>query len=86
MKNGQPKPAYNVQVNTNNQYIVNYGLHQQSADTNIFIAHPEQYITTYKSKPANITADAGYGSGQNYQWLESKRITAYVKYNQFDRQ
>lgn len=35
-------------------------------------------------KPANITADAGYGSEENYQWLENKRITAYVKHNYFD--
>lgn len=86
MKNGQLKPAYNVQVSTNNQYIVNYSLHQQSTDTNTLIAHLEQHMKTYKVKPANITADAGYGSEQNYQWLESKRITAYVKHNQFDRQ
>jgi transposase len=86
MKNGQLKPAYNVQVSTNNQYIVNYSLHQQSTDTNTLIAHLQQHIKTYKAKPANITADAGYGSEQNYQWLESKRITAYVKHNQFDRQ
>lgn len=86
MKNGQLKPAYNVQVSTNNQYIVNYSLHQQSTDTNTLIAHLEQHIKTYKAKPSNITADAGYGSEQNYQWLESKQITAYVKHNQFDRQ
>jgi transposase len=85
MKNGQLKPAYNVQVSTNNQYIVNYSLHKQSTDTNTLIAHLEQHIKTYKVKPANITADAGYGSEENFQWLENKRITAYVKHNQFDK-
>jgi hypothetical protein len=29
---------------------------------------------------------AGYGSEENYQWLEDKNITGYVKHNQFDRQ
>jgi len=29
---------------------------------------------------------AGYGSEENYQWLEDKNITSYVKHNQFDRQ
>lgn len=86
MKNGQLKPAYNVQVSSNNQYIVNYSLHQQSTDTTTLIAHLKQHISTYKEKPFNITADAGYGSEQNYQWLESRRITAFVKHNQFDRQ
>ncbi|MGL5890323.1 MAG: transposase, partial [Bacteroidia bacterium] len=28
MKNGQLKPAYNLQISSNNRYIVNYSLHQ----------------------------------------------------------
>lgn len=85
MKNGQLKPAYNVQISTNNQYIASYSLHQNTNDTSTLIDHLSQHIKRFKQKPNNITADAGYGSEQNYQWLESKSITAYVKYNQFDR-
>lgn len=33
-----------------------------------------------------MTADAGYGSEQNYEWLENRHITAYIKHNQFDWQ
>lgn len=86
MKNGQLKPAYNVQVSTNNQFIASYSIHQQTTDTNTLIEHLTRHIRQFKRKPANITADAGYGSEQNYQWLEHKRVTAYVKYNQFDRE
>jgi hypothetical protein len=32
-----------------------------------------------------VTADAGYGSEENYQWLENKGITAYVKDRDFDK-
>lgn len=85
MKNGQLKPAYNVQISTNNQYIASYTIHQNTTDTNTLISHLDNHIKHFKSKPANITADAGYGSEQNYQWLEDKGITAYVKHNQFDR-
>jgi transposase len=85
MGNGQLKPAYNLQISTNNQYIVNYSLHQQTTDTSTLISHVQQYIKQYKRVPTNITADAGYGSEQNYQWLENKRITAYVKHTSFDR-
>lgn len=85
MKNGQLKPAYNVQISTNNQYIASYSLHQQSTDTTTLTGHLSQHIKNFKQKPHNITADAGYGSEENYQWLEQKRITAYVKHNQFDR-
>lgn len=85
MKNGQLKPAYNVQISTNNQYIASYTIHQNTTDTNTLITHLTSHIKNYKQHPANLTADAGYGSEQNYQWLEDKKITAYVKHNQFDR-
>lgn len=85
MKNGQLKPAYNVQISSNNQYIASYSIHQNTTDTNTLIDHLSQHIKHFKQKPAAITADAGYGSEENYQWLEGKRITAYVKHRQFDR-
>lgn len=85
MRNGQLKPGYNVQVSTNNQYIASYSIHQNATDTNTLIDHLDQHIQQFRQKPNNVTADAGYGSEQNYQWLEDKRITAYVKHTQFDR-
>jgi transposase len=85
MNNGQLKPAYNVQISTNNQYIASYSIHQNTTDTNTLKDHINHHIQSYKQKPSNITADAGYGSEENYQWLEDKKITAYIKHNQFDR-
>ena len=85
MRNGQLKPAYNVQISTNNQYIASYSIHHNTTDTNTLTSHISEHIKDYKIKPSSVTADAGYGSEQNYQWLEDKRITAYVKHNQFDR-
>jgi hypothetical protein len=71
MKNGQLKPAYNVQISTNNQYIASYSVHQNTTDINTLIDHVGQLIKDFKQKPNNITADAGYGSEQNYQWLKT---------------
>ena len=85
MRNGQLKPAYNVQISTNNQFIASYSIHQNTTDTNTLIDHLQDHITSYKQKPFSVTADAGYGSEENYQWLENKRITGYVKHNYFDR-
>jgi transposase len=85
MKNGQLKPGYNVQISTNNQYIASYSVHQNVTDTNTLIDHLSRHIKQFKQKPNNVTADAGYGSEENYQWLENKKITAYIKYSQFDR-
>ncbi|MBW8685122.1 IS1182 family transposase [Chitinophaga rhizophila] len=85
MKNGQLKPAYNVQISTNNQFIASYSVHQQTTDTNTLITHLQDHIRQFHGKPNTVKADAGYGSEQNYQWLENKKITAYVKHSQFDR-
>lgn len=85
MRNGQLKPAYNVQISTNSQFIAAYSIHQNTTDTNTLQSHLSEHIKECKIKPSSLTADAGYGSEQNYQWLENKRITAYVKHNQFDR-
>ncbi len=85
MKNGQLKPAYNLQISTNNQYIVNYSLHQTTADTTTLQQHTETYKQQYKQTPGLIVADAGYGAEQNYQYLQDNHIENYVKYNYFDK-
>jgi transposase len=36
--------------------------------------------------PQNISADAGYGSEENYVYLEEHRLGNYVKYNTFHRE
>lgn len=84
MRNGQLKPAYNVQISTNNQYIASYSIHQSTVDTTTLIPHLEQHTRDY-GKPSSVTADAGYGSEENYRWMEKKRITGYVKHHYFDR-
>ena len=85
MMNGQLKPAYNVQISTNNQLIVSYSLHQKTNDTNTLKSHLSSHIKNLGVKPSSVTADAGYGSEENYQWLKNKGITAYVKDRDFDR-
>lgn len=84
MKNGQLKPGYNVQISTQSQYIVTYTLHQDSNDIHTLASHLESYIHQYTILPETLTADAGYGSEENYQLLEENGIEAYIKYNTFE--
>jgi transposase len=86
MKNGQLKPSYNLQLSSNNQYIIHYSIHQAPSDTTTLIEHLNTYQQHYQSSPTDVTADAGYGSEENYQYLQQNNITAFVKYNQFDRE
>jgi len=85
MKNGQLKAGYNLQLSTNNQYIVDYSIHQSSTDTTTLAPHLESHKAQYGSYPEVVVADAGYGSEQNYSYLEDNNIEGYVKYNYFDK-
>jgi len=66
MKNGQLKPGYNVQMATENQFILFYSLHQRPTDTRCFIPHMERLAASSLPMPKTVIADAGYGSEENY--------------------
>jgi len=86
MRNGQLKPGYNVQLSTCDQYILCYSLHQNPTDTLTLSSHLKQFETLHNTLPQSLTADAGYGSEENYSLLEEKNIEPFVKYNYFDRE
>ena len=86
MKNGQLKAAYNVQISSSSQFIVDYSIHQKPTDTTTLPVHLEQHREQYNELPQCITADAGYGSEENLQYAEDNNIEGYVKYNYFDKQ
>jgi transposase len=86
MKNGQLKPAYNVQISSSNQFIVNYTLHPNPTDTTTLAAHLDQHRQSFGAAPKTLTADAGYGSEENYALMEKEKITAFVKYGMFDKE
>ena len=86
MKNGQLKPGYNVQISTSNQFIVNYTIHADTTDTTTMPTHLGQHEASFGKVLKVVTADAGYGSEENYALLEQKEITAFVKYGMFDNE
>ncbi len=51
MKNVQLKPAYNLQLSTQDQFILNYSIHQNSADTITLPAHLDGYKELYDRLP-----------------------------------
>ena len=86
MQNGQLKAAYNIQCGTENQFIVSSTVHQRPGDTACAIPHLEHVKKAFGHIPENMVADAGYGSEENYTYLESEGVTAYVKHNEFFRE
>ena len=50
MQNGQLKPAYNAQISTENQFIVNYTIHQETNDFNTLKRHLENFEKLFGKK------------------------------------
>ncbi|HSQ17235.1 MAG TPA: IS1182 family transposase [Anaerolineales bacterium] len=78
-----PKPAYNVQMGTENQFVVGFSVHGRAGDTSCLIPHLEGMRTQLGRLPDNVVADAGYGSEENYAYLEQHGLGNFVKYNTF---
>ena len=83
MNNGQTKPGYNVQIATENQYITNYGIYWRPTDQGTLIPFMTTFSERYGVQSSKAVADSGYGSEQNYAWMEENGIEAFVKYNMF---
>ena len=83
MKNGQLKAGYNVQIGTENQFILGYSIHQKPTDTTTLIPHMKKLYEMMGRFPVNIIADAGYGSEENYNFIEFEKLGNYVKYPNF---
>lgn len=83
MKNGQLKPGYNLQISTQDQFILHYRLHQNPNDILTLCPHMQGYKDQYDSMPDVVVADAGYGSEENYEYLEKEQIEGFVKFSYF---
>jgi transposase len=86
MGNGQLKPAYNVQISTENQFITNFGIYQNPGDTSTFIDYLDSFEEKYDRQSSEVVADSGYGSEQNYDHMETKGIDNFVKFNYFHKE
>ena len=86
MNNGQTKPGYNVQIATENQYIVNYDLYWRPTDYGTLIPFLESFYDKFGFYGSEIVADSGYGSEQNYEFMFANGMTPYVKYNMFHKE
>ena len=86
MRNGQTKPGYNLQISAENQFITDFMLFPNPTDTLTMIPFLESMRERYGKFASTIVADSGYGSEENYHFMEEAGMDAYVKYNWFHRQ
>jgi transposase len=87
MKNGQVKAGYNIQIGTEDQYVVGFSVHQRPGDPGCLIPHLKETLPQRSGQqPKQVIADSAYGSEENYDYLEKEKIEAYVKYNTFHQE
>ena len=85
MKNGQLKPAYNLQIGVNLEYIVGLDLYSNPTDVKTLLP----FLSILESKNLkfkNIVADAGYESEENYEYLFNNNYTSYIKPQNYESQ
>ena len=83
MNNGQTKPGYNLQISAENQFITDFALFPNPTDTLTLIPFFSSFLDRYHRLPSVAVADSGYGSEENYRFMEEAGMDAYVKYNRF---
>ncbi len=86
MNNGQTKPGYNLQIGTENQFITDFGLFPNTNDTLTLPPFLTSFAERYGHMPDEACADSGYGSEENYRFMEENDVEAYVKYNYFHKE
>lgn len=69
MRNGQLKPGYNIQIATENQYVLAYDVFPNPTDTKTLNPFLDRFLDQHSELPNYIVADAGYGSEENYLYI-----------------
>jgi transposase len=87
MRNGQLKPAYNVQLAVEAEYVVGVGIFPNPTDTTTLkplLDRMYSYNTNMIIR--RLIADSGYESEENYLYLESKSIDYFIKPQTYEQQ
>lgn len=79
MRNGQLKPAYNVQFGVDSEYVVWAMVGPQPTDTTTLVPFLNETREYLNHKYEKIVADSGYESEENYVYLEKNGQLAFIK-------
>ena len=82
MKNGQLKAGYNLQIATENQFVLHYDVFSNPTDTKTLLP----FLETYPHNVKTVVADAGYGSEENLLRLDESNMNHLIKYAMFDKE
>ncbi|PNY18164.1 Transposase DDE domain protein [Streptococcus parauberis] len=82
MRNGQLKAGYNLQIATENQFVLHYDIFPNPTDTTTLIPLLDSYPHDLKM----VVADAGYDSEENLTRLDQLGVEHLIKYGMFDKE
>ena len=86
MRNGQLKPAYNVQIAVNSEYITGVDVFSNRTDFGTLVPFLKQLQYHHEAKYEEVTADAGYESLDNYLFLEANGQVSFIKPANYEAQ
>lgn len=85
MKEGYIAPGYNIQLATEHQVILGYGVFSDRNDQKLLQPMIEEVEVRTKKKPEAVLADAGYGRKMNYRYLKNQKIAAYIPNQSYEQ-
>ena len=86
MRNGQLKPAYNVQLAVNSEYITGVDVFSNRTDYGTLVPFLKTLQKQQGKKYDSVTADAGYERLSNYLFLESNGQMSFIKPTDYEQQ
>ena len=86
MRNGQLKPAYNVQIAVNSEYITGIDVFSNRTDVGTLVPFLKQVQRHHEITYKAVTADAGYESLENYLFLEENGQLSLIKPANYEAQ
>ena len=86
MRNGQLKPAYNVQIAVNSEYITGIDVFSNRTDVGTLIPFLHKLEMAHQQRYEEVAADAGYESEDNYLYLEANGQMSFIKPSNYEAQ
>lgn len=85
MRNGQLKPAYNVQLASASGFIVGVDISHHPSDMYTLKPFLEKLLEGYPEGLEKIVADAGYESEENYVYLDEHNLKSFIKPSNYEQ-
>ena len=85
MRNGQLKPAYNIQLASASGFIIGENVSHHPSDMHTLKPFLNKLLKNYPNKLNKIVADAGYESEENYVFLAEQKLNSYIKPSNYEQ-